>query len=244
MRTALITGASRGIGLAIACRLAAQGYGLTVTSRSAADLAAVRQKLTSLGSAEVVSVAADMADCDALSQLVERHDRAFGSVSALILNAGVGTAGRVENLDVGHVARTFDVNFTAAVILMRASLPLLRAAAEADPRHGAKIVALSSITGVYPERGLATYGASKAALCSLVDTVNREESSNGIIATAIAPGYVDTDMAAWVADRVPVASMIPVEDIANIVDMLLRLGRNSMIGRIVVARGGTSGFGA
>jgi len=215
-----------------------------VTSRTDADLVALKDELHSLGAAEVVAFAADMAQGDVLPALVGEHAQVFGSMSALVVNAGVGTAGLVDALDIGRVTKTFDVNFNAALILIKAALPLLREAAGRDLQGGAKIVALSSITGVYPERGLAVYGASKAALCSLVDTVNREESRNGVNATAVAPGYVDTDMSAWVADRIPADTMIPVKDVVSVVDMLLQLGRNSMIGRIVVARGGTSGFEA
>jgi 3-oxoacyl-[acyl-carrier protein] reductase len=78
--------------------------------------------------------------------------------------------------------------------LVQQSLPLLREAANHDSRTGAKVIGLASITGVYVEAGLGIYGATKAALLSLIETVNLEESGNGVTATAIAPAYVDTDM--------------------------------------------------
>src|SRR5215208_3087993 len=76
-------------------------------------------------------------------------------------------------------------------------LPLLRQTAQQNPHRGAKIIALSSLTGVAGEAGLAAYGASKAALISLCETVSMEESMHGVTATALSPGYVDTDMSAW-----------------------------------------------
>ena len=76
-------------------------------------------------------------------------------------------------------------------------------AATADRKRGARVIALASITGVYAEPGLAVYGASKAALISLMETLNAEESANGVMATAIAPAYVATDMSAWTADTIP-----------------------------------------
>jgi len=103
---------------------------------------------------------------------------------------------------------------------------------------------LASITGAYAERGLGVYAASKAALLNLVETLNVEESPHGVTATALAPGYVDTDMTAWVADRVSPDSMIPVSDITQVVDMLLCLSPRTVINRIVLSRSGSSGYSA
>ncbi len=119
---------------------------------------------------------------------------------------------------------------------------MLRKAAASPASAGARIIALSSITGAYAEPGLAVYGASKAALLSLIETINIEESPNGVTATAIAPAYIDTDMSAWVADVVDPSSMIPTGDVVDVVDMLLRLTSRSVISRIVMARAGTSGY--
>jgi 3-oxoacyl-[acyl-carrier protein] reductase len=124
------------------------------------------------------------------------------------------------------------------------SLPLLRAAAAADPERGAKVIALASITGVYAEPGLAVYGATKAALISFMETLNAEESAHGVTATAIAPGYVDTDMSAWVTDTIPAHAMIPVADVVAVADMLLSLSPRTAIPTIVMARSGTNGYRA
>ena len=92
-RSALVTGASKGIGLGIATRLASQGYGLTITARDAERLAVVAEELTRAGSPDVVVSAGDMADENFASALVATHGDRFGSMRALILNAGVGTSG-------------------------------------------------------------------------------------------------------------------------------------------------------
>lgn len=242
MRTALITGASRGIGRGIARSLAGQGYGLTITSRSPSDLESLAEELRSAGSPRVTSMACDMAERQGVADVVSLHSQTFGSMSALIANAGVGTAGPIETFRLDRLDKTIEVNFAAAFILLQSSIPLLRSAAAADPVHGAKVIALSSITGVYAEAGLAAYGATKAALLSLIDTVNLEESANGIAASAIAPGYVETDMSAWVTDTVPAAGMIRVSDVVEVVDMVLRLSRNTSVTRIVMSRSGSSGY--
>jgi short-subunit dehydrogenase len=234
MRTALVSGASRGIGLAVARDLAAQGYGLTITARDAAALEKRATELTVAGAPEVVPCAADLADSAALPGVVARHEAAFGAMDALVLSGGVGSAGPLA------------VNLVSAVVLVQAALPLLRRAAAAPPgeRTGARVILFSSITGVYAEPGLAVYGASKAGLVSLAETLNAEESGNGVLVTAIAPGYVDTAMSDWTKDTIPAESMIQVEDIVRIVRTLLELGRTASIPRIVVARSTAQGYGA
>jgi len=240
MRSALVTGASRGIGRGIAVHLAAQVFGLTVTARGGAEL----EELRTAGSPSVVHLAVDMADRDALPELVGLQGRTFGSMSALVLNAGVGTAGDVATTRLDRVDKTLSVNFLSPLVLIQQSLPLLHAGASQDPERGAKIVGLSSITGVYAEPGLAAYGASKAALMSLLDTVNAEESDRGVSATAIAPAFVATDMSAWTTDTVPADTTITVDEVVRVVDMVLGLSRNAVISRVVIGRAGSGGYRA
>jgi NAD(P)-dependent dehydrogenase (short-subunit alcohol dehydrogenase family) len=242
MKTALVTGASRGIGRGIAQRLAERGFGLTITSRSAGDLDRVAADLRSAGSPDVGYRECDMADRAAIADLMATHTSRFGStMNSLVINAGVGTAGPIGSFRLDRFDKTIDVNLTSALLLIQGALPSLRAAAAEDQVQGAKIIAMSSITGVYAEAGLAVYGASKAALLSLVETVNLEESSAGVTATAVAPAYVDTDMAAWITDKIPAHTMIPVADVVSVVDMILGLSRSTAITRVVMGRSGTSG---
>lgn len=121
---------------------------------------------------------------------------------------------------------------------------MLRAAAAADRVRGARVIALASITGVYSEAGLAVYGAAKAALISLISTLNAEESGNGVTATAISPGYVDTEMSAWIHDRIPPEQMLTVNDVVEIIDTLLRLSSRAVVPNIVMTRAGTDGYHA
>ncbi|GAB3199096.1 SDR family oxidoreductase [Nocardioides hungaricus] len=240
-RSALVTGASRGIGLGIATRLARQGFGLTITARSADVLTSVADGLRKAGAAEVTVVAADAGDPDAADLVVAAHRATFDSMDALVINAGVGTAGTVGDFPLNRYDKTFDVNLRTPLTLMQKSLPLLRQAATMRPGTGANVIAMSSITGVFAEPGLGVYGASKAALLSLVDTFNLEESGNGVVATSLAPAFVDTDMAAWAHARVPPEDMIPVSDVLDIVETLIGLSPRIMISRIVMGRAGTSG---
>ncbi|WNI19015.1 SDR family NAD(P)-dependent oxidoreductase [Actinacidiphila sp. ITFR-21] len=235
--SALITGGSRGIGLGVASALAARGWGLTLCARDPARLAAAGAELRSLGG-RVESVAGDAADEACLAAAVDRHEAAYGSMNALVLAAGVGSAGPLAGYPVRRIDKQFAVNVRAPFVLVGRALPLLRAGARDDPARGGRIVALTSIEGVHPEPGLAVYGASKAALISLVRSVNAEEAARGVTASAISPGYVDTDMSAWVADRIPPGSMITVADIVRTVDLVLSLSPSAVIPHLVINRVG------
>ncbi|MHA4853773.1 SDR family NAD(P)-dependent oxidoreductase [Rhodococcus sp. MSC1_016] len=243
-RSALITGASRGIGRGIATRLAEAGYGLTLSARDAERLEVVAAELRAAGAKEVVVVAGDLADEASAGRVVTAHADTFGSLNALVLNAGVGTAGPIGEFPMRRFAKSVDVNLRAPFSLLQQALPMLRTAATENPAKGAKVIALASITGVYAEAGLAVYGATKAALMSLVETLNVEESGNGVSATALAPAFVDTDMSAWTHDKIPPESMIEVNDIVELVDALLRLSSRAVVPKIVVGRAGTDGYRA
>jgi len=242
--SALITGASRGIGLGIATRLAEQGYGLTISARDPERLEAVAHNLRAAGAKEVVVAAGDMADPAAVEQLVDAHADRFDTLNALVLNAGFGSSGTIDAYPMRRFDTTIDVNLRGPLTLLQRTLPLLRSAAAADPTRGSKVVALASITGVYAEAGLAVYGATKAALISLIETLNAEESAHGVTATAIAPAFVDTDMATWIHDQIPPETMIQVDDIVELVDALLRLSSRAVVPNIVVGRAGTSSYHA
>ncbi|MFI2475682.1 SDR family oxidoreductase [Nocardia xishanensis] len=237
-RSALVTGGSRGIGAEIARRLAGEGYHLTLAARTLDTLAETARLLREEFGVEANPVAARMNDLDQVRDLVQAHADRFGGLNALVLSAGTGTAGRVADMQAKTYERMLDVNFRAPITLVQAALPLLRKSAAEDPARGAKIIALASITGVAGEAGLAAYGATKAALISLCETVSLEESGNGVSATAISPGYVDTDMTAWKHDELDPSAMLRTGDIAEMALAVTRLSRNAVIPNIVLTRAG------
>lgn len=234
---ALVTGASRGIGYAIAHRLASEGYDLTLSSRDAATLDEAAKRLTELG-VRVETAPGDMAAEEDVRRVAAAHAEYFGRLDALVISAGVGSAAPVAGYPLKRFDKQFAVNIRSPFLLIGESLDLLRATAAQQPVTGTKIIAVSSVTALAPEPGLAAYAASKAALVALCASVNTEESAHGVSATAICPGYVDTDMSAWTHDRVAPEEMISAADIAELSFAVTRLSRHAVVPELPVVRAG------
>jgi 3-oxoacyl-[acyl-carrier protein] reductase len=237
--SALITGATGGIGRAIAARLTRAGYRPTLSGRDEAALAKLAADLAD-GGTELQVVPADMSSEDDIRVLARRHVERFGSLDVLVLSAGTGTGGRIADYPLRRLDRQLTVNLRGPFALVQECLPALRQTAAARPARGARITAIASMAGIASEPGLAAYGAAKAGLISLCQYINAEESAAGVTATAIAPGYVDTDMSAWVHDRIDPAEMIPPSDIAELVLALSRLSARSVVPLIAMSRAGDS----
>jgi 3-oxoacyl-[acyl-carrier protein] reductase len=235
--SALVTGASRGIGLAITGRLAAAGFNLTLSGRHPGRLEEVANGLSGTG-AETEIVQADMAAEEDVRRLAHSHVKRFGDMDLLVLSAGVGTSGRIAGYPIQRFDRQVAVNLRAPFLLVQECLPSLRRAAASRPARGARIVAIASLTGMVSEPGLAAYGATKAALISLCQSINAEESASGVTATAISPGYVDTEMSSWVHHRINPADMIEPGDIAELIAAFTRLSARAVIPSVVITRRG------
>ncbi|MFI6321007.1 SDR family NAD(P)-dependent oxidoreductase [Nonomuraea sp. NPDC050556] len=236
-RTALVTGGSRGIGLEIARRLAEEGYDLTLTARESDALRKEAVRLSALG-ARVEAEPGDMAAEEDVRRIAAMHTARFGRLDALVISAGVGSAGRLAEYPIQRFDKQVSVNVRSPFLLIGELLHLLRATAELEPATGTKIIAVSSLAAFAPEPGLAAYAATKAALVALCAAVNTEESSAGVSATAICPGYVDTDMSAWIHDRIPAEEMISAADVAELALAITRLSRRAVVPHLPVLRPG------
>jgi NAD(P)-dependent dehydrogenase (short-subunit alcohol dehydrogenase family) len=221
---ALITGGSSGIGLAIGRMLRDEGFELTLVSRRAERVQAAAEEL---GAA---AVAADVGKAEDCERLVAEHRERFGRIDVLVNSAGIGIAGRVEELQSKHFDLQVGVNLRGLFLVTQAAIPLLRES------HGL-IVNLASIAGTLPTPGLATYGATKAAVISLTRSLNEELDADGVRAIAICPGFVDTPMAEW--SGLAGDEMIQPEDCAEVVRMLLRLSPHARIPQVVIERAGS-----
>jgi short-subunit dehydrogenase len=123
-------------------------------------------------------------------------------------------------------------------------LPALRETARNREDGISRVIALSSLEGIHPEAGLAVYSATKAAMISLVNSINVEERLNGVLATAISPGFVDTEMSDWVAEVIPKETMISVDDIVRCVALLLDLSPQCLLPHLMVHRRDANAFQA
>jgi 3-oxoacyl-[acyl-carrier protein] reductase len=193
---ALVTGASRGIGAAIAKALAADGWPVGVNYRTDAEGAeAVVKEITDAGG-RAVAVQADVADPDAAATLFEQVEEALGGrVLVLVNNAGVRADGLSPQIDDEDWARVIDTNLSAAFRLTRRALrPMIRG-------HFGRVVNIASVVG--NERanpGQANYAASKAGLVAMTKTVAAEVARRGVTVNAVAPGLIETDMTEGIGD--------------------------------------------
>ncbi len=234
-RAALITGASGGIGLAIARVLGQEGHTLTIASRRPEKLEATAEGLRGEGF-EVEQIAANMTDEAEVVGVFERHRERFGRLDVLVNNAGVGIGAPMEEIQTKYLDMQLAVNLRALIIGTREGLPLLR---EAGAEHGkALIVNTASIAGKGGQAWLSIYAATKAAVINFTQSTHREVGSAGIQCTALAPGFVDTAMTEFVKGQVAAEEMIRPEDIGEAVRFLLATSPNCHVPEIVFTRPG------
>jgi NAD(P)-dependent dehydrogenase (short-subunit alcohol dehydrogenase family) len=224
-RAALITGGSSGIGFAIARVLQEEGYRLTLASRRREKIEAAAGEL---GAAAVTADVSIPAECE---RLVAEHRQRCGRLDVLVNSAGIGIAGRVEDLPPKHFELQLGVNLRGLFLVTQAAIPLLR-------ESRGWLVNIASIAGTIPSPGLATYGATKAAVIALTRSLNEELDADGVRAIAICPGFVDTTMGRW--SGLAADEMIRPEDCAEVVRMVLRLSPRARIPQVVIERVGST----
>jgi NAD(P)-dependent dehydrogenase (short-subunit alcohol dehydrogenase family) len=234
-RAALVTGASRGIGLAIADLLGSEGHALTITARKPDTLEQTAEALRAKGY-EVEAVPANMADEEAIIAVVRAHQARFGRLDVLVNNAGVGVGAAAGEHVTKRVDMQLDVNLRAIILFYRECLEMLRAAAAEHQQ--ALVVNMSSIAGTAGQAWLSVYAATKFAVRGYTQSMNKELAGEGIKSVAFCPGFVDTDMTDFVKGQVPAEEMIRPTDIAEAVRFLLRLSPAVVVPEIIFARPG------
>ena len=237
-RVALVTGASRGIGRAIALKLAAQGATVVAAAREQNAAATVDEIVTAGGKAEAASL--DVADAAAIDALVAGTLERHGQIDILVNNAGITKDQlmlRMKRADWDAVIAT---NLTGAFALTQAVLkPMIR-------QKGGRIVCISSVVGQSGNAGQANYAASKAGLIGFAKSVAQEVASRNITVNVVAPGLIETDMTRamtgeareeWAA-RIPLKRLGTPDDIAAAVCFLASPEASYITGHVLAVNGG------
>ena len=186
-KRALVTGGSRGIGAAIAHRLAAEGADVAITYAASASAAAEVVGEIERRGRTALAVAADNRDAQAIQGAIEQAAHALGGIDVLVNNAGIFIAAPVDSLTLEDFDATMAVNLRAAFVAVRAVLPHMG--------EGGRIIAIGSNLALQaPHEGLAAYAASKAALAMMGQALARDLAPRGITVNTVHPGSTDTDM--------------------------------------------------
>lgn len=234
---ALVTGGSRGIGLATARALAEAGATVAVVARDEGRASAAAGELPGEGHR---GYAADVADPASVASLIERLESELGVPDILVNNAGITRDNLLMRLKDDEWQEVIDTNLRGAFNTIRAlSRGMMK-------KRGGRIINVSSVVGITGNKGQANYAASKAGLIGLTKSVARELASRGILVNAVAPGYIDTEMTAGlpVAARDALLTQISVgrlgrpEDIASAIRFLAGPGASYITGQVLVVDGG------
>ena len=239
-KTAIVTGSARGIGKAIAAKLAGEGYDIVIidacpienSEETAAEIAKLGVKTK--------AYQCNVTNSEEVNKVVEEVNAEFGSVDVLVNNAGITRDGLFVRMKEEDFDLVISVNLKGTYNFTRAVAPLMM------KQRSGRIVSISSIVGIQGNAGQANYSASKAGVIGLTKSVARELAARGVTANAIAPGYVETPMTAVLSDKVKEAMLeaIPMkrygqpEDIANAVAFLVSDQASYITGQVISVDGG------
>lgn len=237
-KTALVTGASRGIGRAIALRLAEDGANVAVIYAGSVDKAeAVVNEITALG-VNAKAYRCNVADSAAVNETVKAVTNDLGKIDILVNNAGITRDGLMLRMKDEDFDAVLDTNLKGAFNMIRACYSgFIR-------KKSGRIINISSVSGIMGNAGQANYSASKAGVIGLTKSVARELASRGITCNAVAPGFIQTDMTENLGDNNPLLNSIPLgrmgkpEDIAAAVAFLASDSAAYITGEVLKVDGG------
>jgi 3-oxoacyl-[acyl-carrier protein] reductase len=240
MRNVVVTGGSRGIGLAIAGRLASAGYNVIVVARRESD--ELRHAIREAGEDRIHFMAFDLSEVDGIPPLVKRLRDNFGAIYGLVNNAGIGTEGLLATMHNSDIEALVRLNVLSPIVLTKYVVRHMMA-------DGAgRIVNISSIVAATGYNGLSVYAATKAAATGFTRSLAREVGKLGITVNAIAPGFIGTELTKSLSDearqriagRSALRRLPEAEDIAAMVEYLLGDGGCNVTGTVLTVDAGNT----
>jgi 3-oxoacyl-[acyl-carrier protein] reductase len=243
MHNVLVTGGSRGIGLAVARRLAAAGYNVIAVARQESDeLRRAIIEAAERGKGGLHFRSQDLSKVDAIPAFVKGMRDEFGAIFGLVNNAGIGTEGLLANMHNSDIEALLRLNVLSPVILTKYVVRHMMA-------DGAgRIINMSSIIASTGYNGLSVYGATKAAALGFTRSLAREVGKTGVTVNAIAPGFVDTELTqglseehrARIAGRSALRRLAEPDDVASMVEYLLGEGGRNITGSVLTIDAGNT----
>jgi 3-oxoacyl-[acyl-carrier protein] reductase len=243
MRNAIVTGGSRGLGLGIARKLITSGFRVLVIARKeSSELAAAKLEVEQTHPGSLHFQPCDLADLDAIPEMVKKLRKEFGPIYGLVNNAGMSTDGVLAMTSTAQIEQVVRLNTTSPMVLTRHVVrPMM-----AD--GGGRIVNIASIVAFTGYSGLSVYAATKASLLGFTRSLAREVGRAGINVNAVAPGFVATEMTQGlteenrqqIARRSALKRMVEVEDVANSVDFLMGDGSKNITGTVITVDAGNT----
>jgi len=235
-QVALVTGASRGIGRAIALKLASLGADIAIIYAGRADKAAEACEQAHESGVRAQAFQCDVSDFSASKKTVEAVKQAFGTIDILVNNAGITRDGLILSMKEDAFDGVIAVNLKGAFNMIRHCAPIF------IKKRAGKIVNISSVAGIIGNAGQANYSASKAGLIGLTKSVARELASRNICCNAIAPGFIETDMTEGIGESNALRAAIPLgrtgspEEVADLAAFLC--GAGYITGEVIRIDGG------
>jgi NAD(P)-dependent dehydrogenase (short-subunit alcohol dehydrogenase family) len=234
-RAAIVTGASSGIGLAIARVLGEEGLSVTMAARRPEKLDSAVQELGAEG-LDVNGVAANVEEESEIQKVVAAHREHYGRLDVLVNNAGLGVAEPVGETRTKWLDKQLDVNLRSIVLFYRECVELLKAAGA--EHRSALVVNTASIAGKRGIGGNAVYSATKHGVVGWSESMNSELNGFGIKSTALCPAFVDTPMTDYIKEHVKPEDMIRPQDVAEAVRYLLKLSPTCVVPEMLFLRPG------